>query len=106
MVPSILFKLASMGAALAVIFQFAPREPEWQLHEEPVEALGATSSDVSKGDADRVVRFLGGDGSTVLTGRLFLPVSTSSSSAPLSAPPPVIVLAHGLGLTQDCSLYL
>jgi len=43
----------------------------------------------------------GRDGATALRGRYFLPPSRSDGPLP---PPPRVVMAHGLGAAQDCSL--
>lgn len=76
---------ALLAALIAVAFTISPEKPEYIPYRE-------------KGDAD-VVRFVGGDGKTRLTGFWNLPSSSASESLP-----PVILLAHGLGLVQGKSL--
>lgn len=72
------------------------------------------SSSVDRGNNNvEIVRFLGGDGSTELVGHLYRPPShsnseegddDSASSTSTTSRVPVIVLGHGLGLSQDCGL--
>lgn len=76
---------------LAIVAQIAPGEPEWK------HAAVDDDDDVS---SDALLRFVGGDGFTLLRGNLHMPYSELK----LIDKPPVIVLAHGLGLSQDCSL--
>ena len=69
----------------------------------------------------KVVRFVGGDGITMLTGRIYLPTtsptskteednnvessSSSTSNNTSSLLPPIVIMAHGMGLIQDNGLY-
>ncbi len=69
---------------LAFCLKNAPGEPEWSYDPTPIEE-------------DGFVRFVG-SGATMLSGKLFLPPNDSHKA------PPVIILAHGLGLSQDSSL--
>jgi uncharacterized protein len=96
-----------LGIALAVVYQIAPGDPSWmtELHDPPKPT----------GDAPyQPFVFVGGDGTTKLSGRLHIPPqketvdttrddSTMSSSTPINSLPPVIVMANGLGLTQDAN---
>ena len=90
---SFLIRLALWGVALAVVYQIAPGEPAWMSSSE--------EGQPPKDDHAQTLTFVGGDGSTELVGRLFLPQVTKQADGGL---PPVIILAHGLGLTQECSL--
>jgi acetyl esterase/lipase len=92
--PSITVILCLAVAAVAIVVKVAPGEPEWKY--DPAAPKSSTNEDSSS----LTIRFLGGDGSTMLTGRLFRPPSDSTTTQP----PPVIVLAHGLGLSQDATL--
>jgi pimeloyl-ACP methyl ester carboxylesterase len=83
---------------LAWLVSTAPGEPEW-IYDPP-----STKADQ--------VRFLGGDGSTWLTGEFHRPIMSTGPDVdvdvdvedPPKTPSPIIVLAHGLGLSQDCHL--
>jgi alpha-beta hydrolase superfamily lysophospholipase len=88
---------AIVAAFLAPVLAFllvstAPGEPEW-IYDPPT------------ANSDQV-RFLGGDGSTWLTGQLHRPSSGEDVDVeePQKTPSPIIVLAHGFGLSQDCHL--
>ncbi|KAG7351781.1 alpha/beta fold family hydrolase [Nitzschia inconspicua] len=88
-------KLALLGAALAAVYQLAPGDPAWmtELKEPP------------SGSFERV-QFIGGDDTTILSGRLFLPPPPPNKEEEEgnAAPPPLIVMANGLGLTQDSNI--
>lgn len=84
MAPSIVAIACISAAIISIVIQIAPGKPEWK-HVPPLN------------ESEDLIRFVGGDGSTMLAGRLALPPATDESV-------PVILLAHGLGLTQDCSL--
>lgn len=84
MAPSIVAIACISAAILSIVIQIAPGKPEWK-HVPPLN------------ESEDLIRFIGGDGSTMLAGRIALPLATNESV-------PVILLAHGLGLTQDCSL--
>jgi pimeloyl-ACP methyl ester carboxylesterase len=85
---------AFLAPMLAWLVSTAPGEPEW-IYDPP------------SAKADQV-RFLGGDGSTWLTGQFHRPNIITSSGQDVETPPqtpsPIIVLAHGFGLSQDCHL--
>jgi len=95
-------------ALLALTFQIAPGDEhlEWSFsappHPEKVGAVAERSSSdgAASGREHTIVQFP--SGIETLTGRLFYPSTTSTNTT--SVPPPVVVLAHGFGLTQDCAL--
>ena len=99
MTSSVAVVVLALAIAIGLILNFAPgwREDEWAITEPdsplpPVPLLSASCSE------SKWVKFHGGrNGKTQLVGKLCLPNSTSEMS-------PVVVLAHGLGLSQDCSL--
>jgi uncharacterized protein len=104
-------KLALCGVALAVVYQIAPGDPSWmtELHLPPTNT-GAVPYYQS-------FAFVGGDGTTKLSGRLYIPsppkneadkgeddnAATASYIITSNSPLPVIVMANGLGLTQDAN---
>eukprot|EP00568_Trieres_chinensis_P013530 CAMPEP_0183306024 /NCGR_PEP_ID=MMETSP0160_2-20130417/10574_1 /TAXON_ID=2839 ORGANISM="Odontella Sinensis, Strain Grunow 1884" /NCGR_SAMPLE_ID=MMETSP0160_2 /ASSEMBLY_ACC=CAM_ASM_000250 /LENGTH=371 /DNA_ID=CAMNT_0025469325 /DNA_START=68 /DNA_END=1183 /DNA_ORIENTATION=+ len=94
-------QLAARAAALLAVFvgallSTAPGFPEWSQRT-------STSEAAAKDDNHRavIVHFLGGDGESTLSGRLTLPPAGPKAG---DERPPVIVLSHGLGLSQDCGL--
>jgi dipeptidyl aminopeptidase/acylaminoacyl peptidase len=101
---SLLWKLALMGVSVAVVYQNAPGEQAWmtELPKPPVDDDNNTYESF---------QFVGGDGLSALSGRVFLPPKDNDSDgifevddvATKQSPPPVIVMANGLGLTQDSS---
>jgi len=89
-------------ALLALTFQIAPGDEhlEWSFSApQPGELVAAAERSGATGGhtEHRIVHFP--SGAETLAGRLFYPSTTSTS-----APPAVVVLAHGFGLTQDCAL--
>jgi pimeloyl-ACP methyl ester carboxylesterase len=102
-----LSKLALLGVALAVVYQIAPGDPTWmtELYDPPKTIGDMTFQSFA---------FVGGDGTTTLSGRLHIPPLTNKaendedtvSSTVSNSLPPVIVLANGLGLTQDANSIL
>jgi pimeloyl-ACP methyl ester carboxylesterase len=101
---SLLWKLALMGVSVAVVYQNAPGEQAWmtELPKPPVDDDNNTYESF---------QFVGGDGLSALSGRVFLPPKDNDSDgifevddvATKQSPPPVIVMANGLGLSQDSS---
>ncbi|CAJ1966763.1 unnamed protein product [Cylindrotheca closterium] len=78
---------AFLAALIAIAFTIAPEKPDF-----------IPFSDNNDAESETTVRFVGGDNNTMLTGHWNLP-SKSDGEAP-----PVILLAHGLGLIQGKSL--
>jgi pimeloyl-ACP methyl ester carboxylesterase len=96
MLPKISFsrmKNTIFAALLATFIAFAltisPEEPEYI----PYKVVD---------NGEDTVRFLGGDGETLLTGYWHLPTNSNATNRDES---PVILLAHGLGLVQGKSLH-
>ncbi|KAL3945272.1 MAG: hypothetical protein SGBAC_000620 [Bacillariaceae sp.] len=79
--------IAFLVALIAIALTIAPENPEFI----PYDAF-------SDADSHHTVRFVGGDNETKLTGHWYLPSKIDDKA------PPVILLAHGLGLVQGKSL--
>ena len=112
---SFVFRLSVWIALIGVIYQVAPGDRSWstlQEHvpEHPLPPIGQNYE-------YQLQYFLGGDGITKLAGRFYPPDTiikdagagtgdeeTNVASADNSSKSPIIVMAHGLGLTQDCNL--
>lgn len=115
--PNFLLQLSFGIALLGILCQWAPGDPSWlsagQVPEHPAPSIGQTV-DYS------LQTFQGGDGSTTLVGRFYPPLNSNNSNidddhddddddtkpppAATAATAPIVVMAHGLGLTQDCKL--
>ncbi|KAL3913778.1 MAG: hypothetical protein SGILL_006360, partial [Bacillariaceae sp.] len=91
-------RLSIFVVVAAIVYQYAPGDPAWL--EGPNEI-----PDPPVGSTDYLLqRFVGGDGLTTLVGRLYLPVSLNGDDDESPVKPPIVIMAHGLGLTQDCKL--
>ncbi len=92
---------AIVGVITSVIYRLAPGEATWMdpsdvpLWEQLLPPVIIDDDKVRFSIQNE--RFTGGDGSTILVGRLYQSLAATS-------PAPVVVMAHGLGLTQDCRL--
>ena len=102
----LLFHIAIAASFLAVIFQVTPVEKSW-MKPADIKKLEHPLPRIGSGENYLLQEFSGGDGLTRLVGRLHLP-ETSPMDQHLEeedAPrPPIIVMAHGLGLVQDAKL--
>jgi alpha-beta hydrolase superfamily lysophospholipase len=93
-----LLQAAILGCVLAVIVRMAPGEPSWielsdvQRLEHPLPSIGSKNPYILQ-------TFRGGDGVSNLVGRLYLPPPEKVGTRP-----PLVVMAHGLGLVQDAKL--
>jgi uncharacterized protein len=97
-----------LGVAFAVVYQIAPGDHAWisELNDRPPITTGGVVPYQS-------FAFVGGDGTTTLSGRLHVPPQKNNadndigqdiaSFAASNSLPPVIVMANGLGLTQDAN---
>lgn len=105
-------------AIIGIIYRIAPGEPTWMnpsdvistggriLLEHSLPPIGQQQDNASLlQHVVSIQQFPGGDGSTTLVGRLYEPVRVlEGEPLPVQVPVPVVVMAHGLGLTQDCRL--
>lgn len=91
-------------ALLAVALRYAPGEPMTALFDaDPAKDINARSATQSfSANQQGVVRFLGGDGVTMLTGQIHRRNDDDDKDSVALAP--VIVMAHGLGYSTDCGL--
>uniref|UniRef100_A0A7S2A0G5 Serine aminopeptidase S33 domain-containing protein n=1 Tax=Ditylum brightwellii TaxID=49249 RepID=A0A7S2A0G5_9STRA len=87
MMPKLSLISGTLAVLLAALLGNAPGVPEWK-YDLP---------NIVEEEKGETIQFTGGDGTTTLTGRLYHPAGRKQQT-------PVIVLAHGLGLSQDCSL--
>uniref|UniRef100_A0A7S1ZZW9 Serine aminopeptidase S33 domain-containing protein n=1 Tax=Ditylum brightwellii TaxID=49249 RepID=A0A7S1ZZW9_9STRA len=87
MMPKLSLISGTLAVLLAALLGNAPGVPEWK-YDLP---------NIVEEEKGETIQFTGGDGTTTLTGRLYHPAGRKQQT-------PVIVLAHGFGLTQDCSL--
>jgi uncharacterized protein len=115
---SLLIRIAVFAAVLAVVIQTAPGRPgSWpspstttildDAEKETLMIEGVLVSDGKDGCDFKTVRFVGGDGHTPLSGRLYVPPTHPKSSVAAgegrsggSSSVAVIVMAHGIGLVQ------
>ena len=99
MASSVAAVVLALAIAIGLIFTHSPgwSEEEWAIAE-PNPSLEAERPPLSGSCSEsKWVKFYGGrNGKTQLVGKLCLPNSTEMS--------PLVILAHGLGLSQDCSL--
>ena len=104
---SFLVHTARVGCVLAMIFAVIPTEPDW-MDRGDVKQLEHPLPSIGSNARYSLQVFTGGDGVTNLVGRLHLPTMIDSEQQQQvgnsSALPPVVVMAHGLGLVQDAKL--
>ena len=85
---------AVLVVLLAVVVRFSPGAPmSVYFFEKPSFLAGASQASFSYSE-EGIVRFPGGDGTTLLEGRLHTAQEGS----------PIIIMAHGLGYSADCGL--
>ena len=99
--------LAVLAVLVAIIVKIGPGQ-HWPHQQYPSSATYSAhydNNDIAI-DNNNLIRFPGGDGSTTLSGRLFPPhyAATAAATTNTTLAPPLVILAHGLGLSQDCSL--
>mmetsp|Transcript_21 Transcript_21/g.41 ORF Transcript_21/g.41 Transcript_21/m.41 type:complete len:378 (+) Transcript_21:47-1180(+) len=96
----------SVGILLAILLRHAPGRAAWEFNRSVDDD---TLIHGSSGDDHTIIRFLGGDDVTLLSGRLYRPLqkndNNTTSGDDDNKKVPIIVLAHGLGLSQDCHLH-